>query len=155
MDKLQTNPGLFPAGDLRVCYHSGAAGRFGRELTRKRDRKKKEKSCLLAPVSPLRGEEGEQNAHTHKAGRLVCSGNQAERMCLKPHMVLTITETAVFSLCHSSHAGAIRFLFSACKVGGKTNERARSGSPSFFTSSTWLYATSDGNRSRELFPSAE
>lgn len=51
--------------------------------------------------------------------RLVCSSNQAEQMCLKPHMVLTITETAVFSLCHSSHTCAIRFLFSAHQVGGK------------------------------------
>lgn len=70
-------------------------------------------SCFLS--------EGEKN---HKVERLVCSSSQAEQMCVKPHMVLTITETAVFSLCHSSHTRTIRFLFSVHQVGWKLTPSA-------------------------------
>lgn len=97
----------------------GCSRLFGRGVdTEDEEEEGEKKSCLLAPVFSLRKKK------KNKVERLVCSGNQAEQMCLKLHMVLTITETAVFSLCHSSHTRAIRFLLPAHRVGGKIMPRS-------------------------------
>lgn len=46
-------------------------------------------------------------------------------MCLKPHMALTITETAVFSLCHSSRARHTLPALSAASRRENNGERQR------------------------------